>query len=313
VNLKRVNAEMAQVRYGILTSLPIALLFVAVGAWWSSQRALKPIQAVTGVIKRIRAKGLDQRISGEEADREFAELIAVFNDMMDWLEKSFRQAIRFSADASHELKTPLTVLQAQLERAVHEAEPGSDEQRRYVAFGKELQRLKGITQKLLLLSRIDAGELNLNLRPLNLTRLLEGVIEDTEILAPQLEVECNLTPDLWVKADADLLKQVIQNLAANAVKFNIKGGSIRLTLNANDEQVRFIIANTGPGIPLEDRTKIFTRFYRGDKARNRQISGAGLGLSLAREIVRAHQGELILEDSSEGSTVFSLTFPRAGS
>ena len=92
-------------------------------------------------------------------------------------------------DASHELKIPLTILQAQLEQAVHEAEPDSDEQRRYVAFGKEFQRLKSITQKLLLLSRIDAGELKLNLRPLNLSQLLEGIVEDSETLAPQLEVE----------------------------------------------------------------------------------------------------------------------------
>ena len=311
LNLRRVNAEMAQVRYGIFTAFPIALLFVAAGAWWMSQRTLKPIRAVTGAIKRIRAKGLDQRVPGEDEDREFAELIAVFNDMMDWLEKSFHQAIRFSADASHELKTPLTVLQAQLEQAVQEAEPGSDEQRRYVEFGKELQRLKSITQKLLLLSRIDAGEFKLNLRPLNLSQLLEGIVEDTEVLAPALTVEGEISDNLWVMADADLMKQVIQNLAANAVKFNHKGGFVRFKLHADDKAVEFTIANSGKGIAPEDRDKVFTRFYRGDKARTRGVSGAGLGLSLAREIIRAHQGELVLEPSTDGNTVFSLTLPRA--
>ncbi len=311
LNLRRLNAEMAQARYGIFTSLPIALLFVAAGAWWMSKRALKPITAVTGAIKRIRAKGLDQRVPGEDEDHEFAELIAVFNEMMDWLEKSFNQAIRFSADASHELKTPLTVLQAQLERAVHEAEAGSEEQRRYVAFGKELQRLKSITQKLLLLSRIDAGELKLKLRPLNLSQLLEGIVEDTEVMAPALTVEDDLAPGLWVMGDADLLKQVVQNLAANAVKFNRKGGFVRFSLHADDSLVRFVIANSGEGIAPEDRDRVFTRFYRGDKAHSRGVSGAGLGLSLAREIVRAHHGELQLESGTGGDTVFSLTLPRA--
>jgi signal transduction histidine kinase len=180
-----------------------------------------------------------------------------------------------------------------------------------VAFGKELQRLKSITQKLLLLSRIDAGELKLNLRPLNLSQLLEGIVEDTEVLAPTLTVEGELVPDLWVMADADLMKQVIQNLAANAVKFNHKGGFVRFKLHSDDKQVEFTIANSGKGIATEDRDKVFTRFYRGDKARSRGVSGAGLGLSLAREIIRAHQGELVLEPSTDGNTVFSLTLPKA--
>ncbi len=311
LNLRRLNAEMAQVRYGLYTALPIALLFVALGAWWVSQRALKPLEEMTNTIRQIKAKGLDQRISPQDEDREFSELIALFNDMMEWIEKSFHQAVRFSADASHELKTPLTVLQAQLEQAVHEAEPGSDEQRRYVAFGKELQRLKSITQKLLLLSRIDAGELKLNLRPMNLSQLVEGIVEDTEVLAPTLEVKSELAPDLWVMADADLMKQVVQNLSANAIKYNQAGGFVRFTLCANSQTVQLLMENSGRGIPPEDHDKVFTRFYRGDKARSRKVSGAGLGLSLAREIVRAHQGELVLEHSSDKITAFSLTLPRA--
>jgi len=237
-------------------------------------RALNPSKAVTGAIKRVKAKGLDQRVLTHDVDREFAELIAVFNDMMDWLEKSFHQAIRFSADASHELKTPLTVLQAQLEQAVHEAEPGSDEQRRYVALGKELQRLKSITQKLLLLSRIDAGELKLNLRPLNLSQLIEGIAEDTEILAPALTMESELDPDLWVMADADLMKQVVQNLAANAVKFNHKGGFVRFKLHADDKQVEFTIANSGKEISPRTGRK----YSHGSFGVTKPAAGASVGL-----------------------------------
>jgi len=311
LSMRRLDAEMAQVRHALLVVLPIALLFVAAGAWWMSQRALKPIEAISGTIRRVKAMGFDQRILAQEEDREFSALIADFDDMMDWIEKSFHQAIRFSADASHELKTPLTVLQTQLEEAVDEAEPGSDEQRRYVTVAEELQRLKTITQKLLLLARIDAGELRLNLRPLNLSRLTEGIVEDTETLAPHLEVDSELCPNLWVMGDEDLMKQVIQNLAANAVKFNCEGGSIQFKLHTTDQQVQLTIANSGRGIPPEDHDKIFTRFYRADKARTRRVSGAGLGLSLAREIVRGHHGQLVLEHSSGDTTVFSLTVPTA--
>ena len=313
LNMNRLNAEMAQVRRIWLTVLPVALLLVALGAWWMSQRTLKPIEAVTRAIKRVKAMGLDQRISVQEGDREFSELIAVFNEMMDWLEKSFHQAIRFSADASHELKTPLTILQVQLEQAVLEAEPDSDERRRYVALAKELQSLKSITQKLLLLARFDAGELKLNLRQLNLSQLVEGAVEDTETLAPHLNVESNVASDLSVMGDEDLMKQVVQNLASNAVKFNREGGFIRFDLEVGDEGVRLAIANSGPGIPPESRDEVFTRFYRGDKSRGRRVGGAGLGLSLAREIVRAHHGELALEHSSVATTVFSVTVPRASS
>jgi len=147
------------------------------------------------------------------------------------------------------------------------------------------------------------------MRPLDLSRLIEGIAEDTEILAPEVRVESHIAPGLQVMGDADLMKQVIQNLAANAVKYNYKGGFIRMALQADNRRVRFSIANSGHGIVPEDREKIFTRFYRGDKARSRAVGGAGLGLSIAREIVRAHHGELLLEGSSEESTVFSLTLP----
>ena len=313
LNLHRLDAEMRRVQTALVLVLPVALILVALGAWWISQRALRPIQAVTATIKRVKERGLDQRIINEDADKEFSELIAVFNDLMQWLEKSFHQAIRFSADASHELKTPLTILQAQLEQAVNEAEPGSGEQRRYVAIGKELQRLKSITQKLLLLSRIDAGELRINLKPMNLSQLMEGVVEDTETLAPHLAVDSALQPNLWVMADAELLKQVVQNLASNSIKYNRQGGFVTLALEGSGDTVRLIITNSGPGIPPEDRDKVFTRFYRSDKSRGRRVGGAGLGLSLAREIVRAHHGELTFESSDGTRTVFVMTLPKAES
>ncbi len=310
LNQRRLNEEVARVRHAFLAAFPIVLLLVAAGAWWVAQRALKPIEAVTKTIRGVKDKGLDQRISTREQYPEFSELITHFNDMMDWLETSFHQAIRFSADASHELKTPLTVLQAQLEQAVQQAVPGSDEQQRYVAFGKELQRLKSITQKLLLLSRIDAGELKFNLRPMDLSQMLEGIVEDTEILAPTLTIESELAPEVIVMADAELMKQVIQNLTANAIKYNHEGGFIRLQLRGDKQHVLLTVANSGPGILEEDRDKVFTRFFRGDKAHGRHVGGAGLGLSLAREIVRAHHGELTLEQSASECTEFLLTLPR---
>ncbi|MCP4638995.1 MAG: hypothetical protein GY851_01105 [bacterium] len=136
-------------------------------------------------------------------------------------------------------------------------------------------------------------------------------MEDTETPAPQLEVDSELAADLWVTGDEELMKQVIQNLAANAVKFNRKGGFIRFKLQTSGQRVQLTIANSGRRIPNEDHARVFTRFYRGDTSRSRRVNGAGLGLSLAHEIVRAHHGELVLEHSSGDSTAFSLTLPKA--
>ena len=305
----RINTEMIQVLRVLAMGLPVALLLIGVGAWWLSQRALRPINELATTLESITAKGLDQRIPAQDEAQEFVRLITVFNEMMDRLEKSFHQAFRFSADASHELKTPLTILQGKLERAILEADPESEEQQYYTDLSEEVQRLKSIVRKLLLLSRADAGTLKLQLRPLELSRVLEAVSEDVEVLAPHLELRTDLAPDVWVMADADLIRQVIQNLTTNAMKYNQHGGFIALKLRANDKAVQLTVSNSGKGIRLEDRDRLFERFFRGDKTRNRTTKGVGLGLSLAREIVRAHHGELRLEETPKGVTAFSLILP----
>jgi signal transduction histidine kinase len=306
VNLKRVNAGMVQVSGALALGFVVALLLIAACAWWLSRRALRPIDALATTLERVTAKGLDQRISGQDEALELVRLITVFNEMMDRLEKSFHQAFRFSADASHELKTPLTILQGKLERAILDAEPESEKQRRYTALSEEVQRLKSIVRKLLLLSRVDAGTLKLQLRPLELSRVLEGVSEDVELLAPHLEVRGDLAAGVWVMADADLIKQVVQNLTTNAVKYNRHGGFIALKLRVDARTAQLTVSNSGKGVRAEDRDKVFERFFRGDKTRNRTAQGVGLGLSLAREIARAHHGDLRLEETPEGVTAFSL-------
>jgi signal transduction histidine kinase len=238
-------------------------------------------------------------------------LITVFNAMMDRLEKSFHQASRFSADASHELKTPLTIMQGEVEAALQHAPTGSEQQRVFSDLLEEIQRLKSITQKLLLLSQADAGQLQPVRQPIDFTGAVRELMEDTEILAGDLKLEANLQSGVRVQADADLLQQVLHNLASNAVKYNQPGGTIRFELTASATHATLRVHNTGPGLNAEDQGKLFERFHRGDPSRNRAVSGVGLGLSLSREIARAHGGELVLEQSSPAETTFSLRLPRA--
>jgi two-component system, OmpR family, heavy metal sensor histidine kinase CusS len=138
---------------------------------------------------------------------------------------------------------------------------------------------------------------------------MENVIEDCRTQAPHLTVEQTLAPDACVNADPDLLEQALQNLASNAIKYNQPDGRIRFELAKEAQRVRLRVANTGPGIPPADRERIFERFYRADPSRSGQVDGVGLGLSLSREIIRAHGGELILEHSNDGLTQFAVTLP----
>jgi heavy metal sensor kinase len=305
-------SDAARFKRTLFITVPIALLLLAGGGWLITYRALKPIALITGTAESITAQGLDQRIPPSAgADAEFSMLVAVINNMLDRLEKSFKQAVRFSADAAHELKTPLTILQGMLDDAVQHAVTGSDEQRFYGTLIEEVQRLKAIVQKLLILAHADAGQLTLNLEPLDISAVIESVIEDVSAVAPNLHLEQQIAPQITVKADPDLFKLVIQNLASNAVKYNTEGGLIRFEIEVRGDRVLFTISNTGTPIPEADREKIFHRFYRIDKSRSHAVPGSGLGLSLAREIVHAHKGALRLNADSGNLISFTLSLPRS--
>lgn len=294
-NIDGFNADLTALRSAFFAALPFALLLVGGGAWFLAGRALRPVHVLTQAAERVTARGLDQRITTPGNVREFERLVTVFNEMLDRLEKGFHQANRFSADASHELKTPLALLQAELEQALASTPSGSPQQQLYTSLLDEVQRLKTITQKLLLLALADSGRLELHREPTDLTQLLANVIEDATAFAPHLAIEHAIPIRVSVLADAVLLEQALQNLTNNAIKYNRAEGLIRLTLRLEADSAVVAVGNTGPGISIENRPHVFERFFRGDRSRARHAAaGVGLGLSLSREIIRAHGGDLAL-------------------
>jgi len=301
--------RMATLRNTYLVALAAVLLLVAGSAWLVAKRALRPVAMLTQAVEQVTAQGLDQRIPTMTHEQEFNRLVTVFNEMLARLETSFQQATRFSADASHELKTPLARLQMELEQALQNAPAGSPQQEIYSSLLDEISRLKAIVQKLLLLSLADAGRLQLQLQPVNLTSMLANVVEDSQAQASTLNIESQISPDIHVKADPDLLEQALQNLASNAVKYNHDAGLVRFELLVEAGQVLIRVANTGSQIPPGDHDRIFKRFYRADPARSGRVEGTGLGLSLAREIIRAHGGDLCLEASEDQLTRFTIKLP----
>ena len=308
-DMAELQAELARLKIAYATALPLGLLFLASGGWLLARQALRPVQILTRVAGSITAKGLDQRVQAGDADQEFRSLIDVINGMLNRLEVSFRQSARFSADAAHELKTPLTILQGQLNQALRSAPADSDEQRTYADLLDEVQRLKAIVRKLLLLAQSDSGQLRLSLQQVCVNRELEALFEDLPLLAPGLKLNQNLSPDINVMADADLLRQVLQNLISNAVKYNHEHGTLSCALRQEAGLAILSVSNTiTPGMKIE-KERLFDRFYRGDAAHNRKVDGTGLGLSLAREISRAHGGDLTVEEAREGWISFRLSLP----
>ncbi|HEY9827639.1 MAG TPA: ATP-binding protein [Stenomitos sp.] len=310
VDLRGLDREMGAVRGAFLVSIVIVLVLIAGGAWGLSGSALRPLHQLTEAIRQVTAQGLDRRVPIDTSDVEFVALIQVFNQMLENLERSFKQASRFSADAAHELKTPLAILQGELEQALLQAEAGSQLQQDLSSMLDEVRRLTGIVRKLLLLSLADAGKINLLRTEVDLSGLIEQMLEDLELMAPHLEVRTHVDGNLQVWGDRDLLTQVLQNLVDNAAKYNLSDGWIKIVAKRQGQDVITTVTNPSAQALSEGGDRLFDRFYRGDPARTRQVEGTGLGLSLAREIVRAHQGELTLHGTTNGIVTLVLKLPQ---
>lgn len=310
IDLSVVNTEMLALRNAFLLAAPIALVFIALGAWLLSSRALSPIKSLSLAMANITAKGLDQRLTLNNTDKEFHQLIQVVNGMLERLARSFQQSSRFSADAAHELKTPLAILQGQIERALHQCEAGSPAQAYLTEILDEVQRLSKISRKLLLLSLADAGKLRLHLTRFNLSQALAELLEDAQMLAPELTISGAIAKGLIINADAELFLQLLHNLLSNALKYNIADGWLRIEASASNSEVIVSFANASTGIPAHDSKHIFDRFYRADAEHARQTEGVGLGLSLSREIACAHGGDLRLAEFNAGKVEFVVHLPQ---
>jgi signal transduction histidine kinase len=227
------------------------------------------------------------------------------------LEKSFGQAQRFSADASHELKTPLTVLRSGLEDFLDRGHLNPSQRRAVAGLLEQTTRLSRIVESLLLLSRADTGRLVLDLQPLDLVGLIQDCLEDGQILARKKAValECRLPERLPASVDPGRFSQILMNLLENAIKYSGRGGLVRVTAGHGPSSgtVTITVGNTGPGIRPEDAPHVFERFFRSDRVS--KTAGHGLGLSLARELARAHRGELTLVRTSPAWTEFCIQLP----
>lgn len=312
VDLTREISQLKELERAFLVGIPLAIALIGLGGWLVVERAMKPVRKIAEAASAVTARDLSARIeASHNSDPEFEHLVEVLNGMMDRLETGFSHANRFSADVSHELKTPITVMQGEIESALRECEPGTEQENQLLVLRGETDRLKSIIRSLMLLSQADVGELIRKSEQIELSEELQSLVEDAEILAEdgEVEIQSSISEGIVVKGDVTLMRQALLNLINNAIKYNEVNGYVKIALHRSDNGIDLEFENSGSGIPADDRSKIFDRFYRADQSRSRQVDGFGLGLSLTRAIIEEHGGEIRLDETSDETTRFVVSLP----
>jgi signal transduction histidine kinase len=314
-----------QLLLGTLLALAPVILLISLGvAYYTAGRAFRPVDDLINEVEAITdGRSLHRRLPVASSGDELSRLSATLNAMIARLESSFTALRRFTADASHELKTPLTVLRADVERAMH---PGTTSSERMVALEEALQetaRMADLVESLLTLARADEGRFDLHREPVRLVPLVRDVFETAMILGEDagLTIELPVCEDTTVLGDPNRLRQLFLNLVTNAIKYTPRGGHVEIALTRRPhDEVALTVRDTGIGISASDLPHVFERFWRADRVRSRRAAtgegawgldrgGFGLGLSIAQWIVQAHGGSLTVQSRLGRGSMFTVVLP----
>ncbi|HTI72386.1 MAG TPA: ATP-binding protein [Candidatus Limnocylindria bacterium] len=288
-----------------------AVIVTLVGGWWLMRKALSPISTLTRAVERISANNLKERLNRSGNGDELDRLTDVFNTMVAGLESSFTREREFTIHASHELKTPLTIMRGQIETALRE-DALTEPQREILSSQlDEIQRLAGIVDSLFLLAKADAGLVELRRESIAWHELVQEVAADAELLgaSQQLKIRAGQVEPVTVSGDRHRIRQLLLAITDNAVRYNQPGGFVEYRLLKEPGHAVLTVANSGPGISLEGLARVFDRFYRGDPARGRAVEGSGLGLSIAQWIAHSHGGTIKIESNVGSSTTVTIRLP----
>jgi heavy metal sensor kinase len=276
------------------------------GGWFLIARILDPIRRITRTAAHITEADSSRRVDVTATESELADLARTLNSAFDRLEGALRRQKLFTADASHELRTPLSVLTTQMELALKRDRPAPEYREVMETCLKAVQRMTALVEGLLHLSRADAGALKVRSDPVDLADVVRDALDLVRPLAEQkgIGLTAHVQPHR-IEGDREKLGEAVLNLVTNAIQYNRPDGRVSATL----ENGILEVADTGPGMPEEDRSRVFERFYRADKARARNAGGAGLGLAITKAIVEAHGGTIDFRSSRGQGTVFTVAIP----
>ncbi|MCK6486459.1 MAG: heavy metal sensor histidine kinase [Phycisphaerae bacterium] len=311
--LDRVEQSLAICRVVCLLAMLLAALLSVLGGRAVAGRSLRPVAAITRTARQIGARQLSKRLPRSGAKDELDDLANTLNDMLERVERSFRQIQQFTADAAHELRTPLTALKGSAELAL--GQPRTQEQLRVVIEQSlEYYRvLARVTDDLLLLARLDAGQEPLRFERFCFPSVVEDVVELYRPLASDRGIDIAVDPheDVWIRADPGKIRRLISNLLDNAIKYMGGAGTVNVNIHRRNGVVSTSIIDTGPGIPADDLPHVFERFFRVDRARaaaqDADARSVGLGLAISRSIVHAHSGEITIESAAGRGTQVTFT------
>ncbi|HKS42698.1 MAG TPA: heavy metal sensor histidine kinase [Blastocatellia bacterium] len=313
-SLKDLERAQRQLLILLAVSNPIALLLASLGGLWIANKALRPVDRLTRAAEHIGRGSLSERVEESRSQDEIGRLARTFNEMISKLEQAFERERRFTADASHELKTPLAVLRGDIEVALRR-ERSAEEYKNVLASSlEEIARLTKLTDDLLTLARSDAGEQVLELEPVRLDTLAAEAHAFIQPLADSSGVALNYdapASPIVIEGDGKRLKQLLVNLLDNAIKYTPAGGSARLVLRVQDSVALVEISDNGRGIPAESLPHIFERFYRRSDPRDSRVTGFGLGLAISKWIVDAHNGSIEVESEQSRGSRFTVRLPLA--
>ena len=308
--LKYVKKNLAVFRDNILAALPIMLILGSLGGWILARKSLAPIGYIASKAQRITSKNLSERLMSRGTEDEMDDLIRTINGMIARLEESFKRMIEFTADASHELKTPICAMRGELEVLLSKKRSVEEYQEGLIPLIDQFDQLNRMIDNLILLSKFDSFQGELKMAPLRLDQLVSDLCNFFQVLAEQKKISLNVDslPEVTVVGDKMRLQQLFTNLINNAIKYTEKG-SVLIHLEKNGDWAQVKVVDTGIGILKEEQRNIFERFYRVDKSRSKETGGSGLGLSIAEWIAHAHHGRIDVQSEVNQGSTFTVYLP----
>ena len=309
--LRGLDKTTRNFRRNLVLAFMMSMVTGALGGWFLARKTLRPIEEITTNTNRITATNLSERLPITGTDDELDRLAATINDMVNRLEAAFQKLLQFTADAAHELRTPIAALRGETEVILSQDRTSADYREALINNLGRLEFLTRLVNDLLLLAQADEGKGTLRRESIQLNKLVEDLGDAYGAVAGKRGVTLSLDTSLPVSIAGDdtRLRQLFSNLIDNAIKYTPSGGTITIAVVPENEKVSVTITDTGMGIIKEEIPRIFDRFYKVDKSRSREEGGTGLGLSICRWIVEAHKGNIDVKSRPGKGTTIRVTLP----